>query len=50
MLSGATLEHVERELIDLSEDRKAALWLYAFSFVRGEDQRAQATSYLAALR
>ena len=52
MLAGASLDRVERELIDpsdLSPDRKAALWLWALSYVGGADQRAQATSYIASL-
>jgi hypothetical protein len=53
MLGGATLDRVEAEVIepsDLSGDRKAALWLWALSYVTGTDQRAQANSYLAALK
>jgi len=49
MQSGASLDRVEDEVIartDLSSDRKAALWLYAWSFMEGTEQRAQATEYL----
>jgi hypothetical protein len=53
MLGGATLDRVEIEVIDpsdLTPDRKAALWLWAMSYVTGTDQRAQAGSYLASLQ
>lgn len=46
---GAPLEQVEREVIDpceLSSDQKAAMWLYAWSFIEGKDHREQATRYL----
>lgn len=46
---GAPLEQVEREVIDpceLSSDQKAAMWLYAWSFIEGKDRREQATRYL----
>lgn len=49
MMSGVTLDTVESEIIDpsgLSADRKAALWLYAWSFMEGTEQRAVAKSYL----
>jgi hypothetical protein len=52
MLGGATLDRVEMEVIDpsdLAPDRKAALWLWALSYVTDTDQRAQAGSYLASL-
>jgi len=40
---------VESEVIDpceLSSDQKAALWLYAWSFMERREQRDQATRYL----
>lgn len=49
MRSGAPLDQVESEVIDpseLSEDQKAALWLYAWSFMEGKEQRDSATRYL----
>ena len=49
MQCGAPLDQVEHEVIDpceLSSDQKAALWLYAWSFMEGKDQRDQATHYL----
>ena len=49
MQCGASLDRVENEVIartDLSSNRKAALWLYAWSFMEGTEQRAQATEYL----
>jgi hypothetical protein len=49
MHGGASLDRVETEVInssDLNSDQKAALWLYAWSFLRGTEQRAQATHYL----
>ena len=46
MLGGATLDRVEAE----EANRKAALWLWGLSYVTGTDQRAQANSYLAALK
>ena len=52
MQGGASLDHVEMEVIessDLDSDQKAALWLYAWSFVEGQEQRAQAARYLAAV-
>jgi hypothetical protein len=52
MQDGASLHHVEMEVIDSSDldsDQKAALWLYAWSFVEGHEQRAQAARYLAAV-
>jgi hypothetical protein len=51
MEGGASLDRVEMEVIEPSElksDQKAALWLYAWSFVDGSEQRAQATRYLVA--
>jgi hypothetical protein len=49
MQCGASLDRVEEEVIaktELSSDRKAALWLYAWSFMEGTEQRARATDYL----
>jgi hypothetical protein len=49
MQGGASLDRIEAEVIngsDLNSDQKAALWLYAMSFVKGTDQRAQDTHYL----
>jgi hypothetical protein len=49
MIGGASLDRVEMEIIDdsqLKDDQKAALWLYAWSFMEGQEQRAQATRYL----
>jgi hypothetical protein len=49
MQSGRSLDWVESEVIDpseLSADRKAALWLYAWSFVDRSEQRATATFLL----
>ena len=46
---GAPLDEVESEVIDpceLSSDQKAALWLYAWSFMEGKQQRDTATRYL----
>jgi hypothetical protein len=49
MLGGASLDSVEEEVIEpcgLDEDRKAALWLYAWSFMDGSEQRSQAARLL----
>jgi hypothetical protein len=49
MRGGAPLDQVESQVIDpceLSSDQKAALWLYAWSFMEGKEQRDQATRYL----
>lgn len=49
MQGGASLDQVEGEVIDpcdLSSEQKAALWLYAWSFVEGGEQRDTATRYL----
>jgi hypothetical protein len=49
MRGGAPLDQVESQVIDpceLSSDQKAALWLYAWSFMEGKEQRDQATQYL----
>lgn len=51
MRCGARLDQVESEVIDpceLSSDQKAALWLYAWSFIEAGEQRVQATRYLLA--
>jgi septation ring formation regulator EzrA len=43
---GTTLEEIEEELIDtqleLTEDAKSALWLFAWSYLPAEQQRARA--------
>jgi hypothetical protein len=49
MRGGTPLEEVESQVIDpcdLTSDQKAALWLYAWSFVERAEQRDQATRYL----
>jgi hypothetical protein len=49
MLNGAALDLVESEVIDPSDldaDRKAALWLYAWSFTNNGEQRAMAGRFL----
>ena len=49
MQGGASLDRVEAEVLngsDLSSDQKAALWLYAMSFVKGTEHRAQDTHHL----
>jgi hypothetical protein len=49
MRGGASLDRVEGEVIDdsgLNSNQKAALWLYAWSFMDGTTQRAEATHYL----
>ena len=49
MRCGAPLEQVESQVIDpcdLSSDQKAALWLYAWSFMERGEQRDHATRYL----
>ena len=51
MECGASLDRVETEVIepsDLASDRKAALWLYAWSFTEGREQRAHGVRHLAA--
>ncbi len=53
MRGGAPLEQVENEVIDpceLSSDQKAALWLYAWSFMERGEQRDHATRYLQHVR
>lgn len=45
MRAGSTLDDIEAEIIDrcgLGEEHKAALWLYAWSFVPRPRQRAEA--------
>ena len=49
MRRGAPLERVENQVIDpceLSSDQKAALWLYAWSFMERGEQRDRAARYL----
>lgn len=50
---GESLDRVEEELInapnDLSEDERAGLWLYAWSFQTAAHQRYQARSFLTEL-
>ena len=50
MLGGATLDRVERELldtVDLSPERRAALRLYALSYVdNGRDRQGQDRPFL----
>jgi hypothetical protein len=49
MRRGAPLEQVEDQVIDpcdLSSDQKAALWLYAWSFLERGEQRDHATRCL----
>jgi hypothetical protein len=51
MVGGESLDRVETEVIEHSElhsDQKAALWLYAWSFLEGREQRALAGRHLAA--
>jgi hypothetical protein len=53
MLDGASLDRVEEEVIEpsqLNSEQKAAVWLYAWSFVKPQEQRAQAERYLVAVR
>ena len=49
MRCGAPLDQVESQVIDpseLSSDQKAALWLYAWSFMERGEQRDHANRYL----
>jgi hypothetical protein len=49
MRRGAPLEDVESQVIEpceLSSDQKAALWLYAWSFMERGEQRDRAARYL----
>ena len=53
MRRGAPLDEVESQVIDpceLSSDQKAALWLYAWSFMERGEQRDHATRYLLHVR
>ena len=53
MRCGAPLEQVENQVIDpcdLTSDQKAALWLYAWSFMERGEQRDHATRYLMDVR
>jgi hypothetical protein len=50
MERGDSLEQVEQDVIaaaDVSRERKAALWLYAWSFINGAAQRHAASSELS---
>lgn len=52
MEAGASLDKVEEEIIepsDLSDDQKAALWLYAWSHLSAGEQRLQARWLVGAL-
>ena len=49
MRGGSTIDDVDAEIIeptDFSADEKAALWLYAWSFVPGRSQRKSAELHL----
>ncbi|HYZ81676.1 MAG TPA: hypothetical protein VE571_10425 [Solirubrobacteraceae bacterium] len=49
MRRGDSIDEVDRELIEASDrspDEKAALWLYAWSFVPRRKQRASAELHL----
>ena len=49
---GASLDRIETEVIEpsgLDPEQKAALWLYAWSFLEGREQRAEAGRYLVAV-
>jgi hypothetical protein len=53
MHGGASLDRVEAEVIDgsdLNSDQKAALFLYASSFLKGAERGAEATRYLMGSR
>ena len=53
MRHGDSIDDVDLELIDrtdLSADEKAALWLYAWSFVPRRKQRASAELHLRLVR
>ena len=53
MERGDSLEQVEQDVIaaaDVSSERKAALWLYAWSFMNGAAQRQAASSHLLSTR
>jgi hypothetical protein len=52
MRRGDTFASVEAEVIDpssLSEDEKAALWLYGWSFVNWRRQRREAMAHIELL-
>lgn len=52
MAEGATIDDVDEQLIessDLDGEHKAALWLYAWSFLDHASQRREAIDYLLAL-
>jgi hypothetical protein len=52
MRRGDTFASVEAEVIDpseLSEDEKAALWLYGWSFVNWRRQRREAIAHIEVL-
>jgi hypothetical protein len=52
MQCGESLDRVEDEVINssgLESDQRAALWLYAWSFMESKEQRDQATRYLLAV-
>jgi hypothetical protein len=52
MRRGDTFASVEAEIIDpsgLSEDEKAALWLYGWSFVHWRRQRREAMAHIEVL-
>ena len=53
MHAGDSLRRVEAEVIepsDLKPDQKAALWLYAWSFMEGREQRDEASRSLVNAR
>jgi hypothetical protein len=48
LLRGETLSHVERDLIDgctVSEDAKAALWLYGWCFLENDHRAARTAAH-----
>ena len=53
MECGDSLERVEQEVIagaDIGDEQRAALWLYAWSFMNGTAQRHEASSHLLSTR
>jgi hypothetical protein len=51
MVGGESLDRVETEVIERSEldsEQKAALWLFAWSFLEQREQRALAARHLLA--
>jgi hypothetical protein len=49
MRAGASLDHVETEVVEpaeLDSEQKAALWLFAWSFLEGQEQRAELARHL----